>query len=191
MNGRNLIPLARRRRRAFHRATVRWAVAVPALVASVVVVGTVLSAVLPTGTADAAEADRTANQASAARVTASALRVQVAVARHALEAAHEVSDQPDWSLLLADLARRMGDDGVLSACELVPAEDGAGKGLVLKLTGVARSQAAATQLALRLEAAGVFDRVDLQRTSPTQLGGADAVSFQMACTVVGGRGRLP
>ncbi len=195
MNGRNLIPLARRRRRAFERATLRWVAAVPALIVAVVATYVGLSAALPSGTADAAEAEVTANQAAAARTTASGVRVQVAVARQVLDAAHEVSDQPDWSLLLADLSRRLGDDGVLSGCELRSADDGDAKAgaMTLRLTGIAKSQPAATQLALRLEAAGLFSRVDLQRTTPTQLMGGDAVGFQMVCTLggAGTRGRTP
>ena len=95
--------------------------------------------------------------------------------------------------MLADLSRRLGDDGVLSGCELTAGEGGRPGAMAFKLTGIARSQPAATQLALRLEAAGLFERVDLQRTTPTQLMGGDAVGFQIVCTLGGpsGGGRTP
>jgi hypothetical protein len=181
MNRRNLIPHDRRRRRALRRATVRWAVAVSVLTVSAAATGLALSAILPAASADAAEADRTAAQANAARVAASAVRLQVAAARRALAAAHEVADQPDWSLLLADLSRRLGDDGVLGSCQMSTGTD---PGVVtVRLAGLARSQPAATLLALRLERAGLFDRVDLLQTTPAQLMGKDAIAFQIACSI--------
>ncbi len=190
MNRHNLIPHDRRRRRAVRRAGVRWAVATAALSVVLTVTATGLSAALPSPAADAAEADRTAAAAAVARAAAGRDRAAARSVAAALAAAREVADQPDWSLLLADLSRRLGDDGVLSGCDLSAEPKGP---LALRLTGVARTQPAVTALALRLERAGLFDRVDLLRTSPAKLMGDDAVGFQIVCTFApaAGGGRVP
>ncbi len=174
------------------RAGRRWAVVVPAVTAAAVAAGWALSVALPGSRADAAEADRTAGAATVAHARAVTVRVRVAAARQALGAAREVADQPDWSLLLADLSRRLGDDGVLSTCQLATPGDGHA-GVTLRLGGLARTQPAVTLLALRLEEANLFDRVDLLQTTPAQLGGTDAVGFQIVCTIgtTAAAGRTP
>ena len=181
MNRRNLVPIDRRRRRALRRAATRWAMVVPTLATTLLATAAALMTIVPASRAEGVAADRAAAQANAARAAAAAVRVQVAIARQSLAAAREVADQPDWSLLLADLSRRLGDDGVLGNCQLSAGDDPTA--FTLRLGGVARSEPAVTMLALRLERAGLFDRVDLLQTTPAKVSGGEAVAFQILCTI--------
>ena len=178
MNRTNLIPRDRLRRRAVRGAAVRWAVAVPAVTATAVATCWALSLAWPGSTAVAAEADRASAAAVVAEARAATVAVRVSTARQTRDAARSVADQPDWGLLLANLSRQLGDDGVLSACQLTTA----GGAVTVRLTGVARSQPGVTQLALRLERAGPFDRVELLQTTAAELLGGPAVAFQIVCT---------
>jgi Tfp pilus assembly protein PilN len=128
-----------------------------------------------------------------------------------LAASRSVEHQPDWSILMAVLARAMGQDAALRSAQLVqeappqpaaaptPGKSGAEQAaasrpasapqprtFALRLTGVARSQGAVSRVVNRLEEAGVFSRVELQEARREASAGADAVAFSISCRV-GGR----
>jgi len=54
-------------------------------------------------------------------------RIQLAAAQSTLRANEAIASQPDWSILLAVLARGIGDDVVLRSCHVHPAGGVAGR----------------------------------------------------------------
>lgn len=132
-----------------------------------------------------------------------------------LTASRSVEHQPDWSILMALLARAMGPDSALRSAQLVqevvqpaqaapaaaakpPAGQGAAQAkeeapqqpqprvFTLRLSGVARSQGAVSGVVNRLEESGVFSRVELQEARREPGAGPDAVAFSIQCRL-GGR----
>ncbi len=115
-----------------------------------------------------------------------------------LQAANRVlSDQPDWSLLLAIVSGTLQDDIVLKSCQLVPMEQGrspagmlAGPtadptgGFRLELRGYGRSQAAVAKFVLRLETTGLFKVVTTIKINRETFLGAEAVAFQLKCLLM-------
>jgi Fimbrial assembly protein (PilN) len=130
---------------------------------------------------------------------AAAVRRDLAEANANLAASQEVAGQPDWSLLLALLAQNLGDQVVLSSCQVGPpgaVAGGAGRpaagaadesalpdSVVVRLAGLGRSQAAVSQFVLRLEGLTLFSRVKLIDTRREPFLNADAVAFNLDCTL--------
>lgn len=187
MTGVNLIPASRLRAR--HRATrLRlWAVV---LGVYVVVLGAAYGWMYVnwgekrsnwTVALGQAEAEiESANQALALR------RASLAEAEASLRANRAVGDQPDWSMLLGLLARRLGDDIVLESLSLRPPESArnAAPGAppvapIVAIGGLARTHAAVSRFTLGLEETGVFSRVTLQDTRRTNLPRGEAVGFRV------------
>jgi hypothetical protein len=150
--------------------------------------------------------------ASAAGLRETALRIEkahqaiedaqreLATAERTLKANRAVGNQPDWSLLLALLARNLGDQVVLSQCELkpdVPGEAAVGAagasdqprpargGFILKLAGYGETQPDVSRFVLNLERAGLFDQVRLVRTSSRAFLSASAIAFELECGLGG------
>ena len=103
---------------------------------------------------------------------------------------------PDWSVVLRLLSKMLGDDVVLGHCLLKSAATTA-KGdtalpgnnepiVILDLKGFARSQAAISQFAIRLEQTKLFDQVVVLETKREPFNSADAVAFTMKCTIASG-----
>ena len=103
------------------------------------------------------------------------IRPELAATTAALQVAQRVGEQPDWSLLLALVADRLGDDAVLSSCRIHPAP----KGYRLSLTGLARSHAAVLGCIQSLEATGICASVTLLETHQEPFGTGEAVVFAM------------
>jgi len=133
-----------------------------------------------------------------ARNQLSAVRTAIAHSQQIVTLSRSVSDQPDWSRLLGPLADSLGDDILLSRCELSAIKDDSpGKAhanlppdtdrMSLHLVGLGRSQSAVAQFMLRLEAMGLFDRVNLLQTNREQFMDGDAVKFDLNCPL---RGRM-
>jgi hypothetical protein len=112
-----------------------------------------------------------------------------------LRANRTVGDQPDWSVLLALLARACGEDVVLREVALglpgdmrraaavdapSPASDAA---LLVTVGGLGRSQQAVTQFVVRLEDCGLFRQVTLLDTRREPLLSSDAVAFRLECAL--------
>lgn len=124
-----------------------------------------------------------------------AMRGAVQSVRARIEANRAVGNQPDWSVLLALMAKNLGPDVVLKRCKL----DLAGRGrssvtpvdqsserrreFVFEVSGLGRSQMAVSQFVLRLEQAGLFDRVKLIRTRREGFLTGNAIAFELACSL--------
>jgi Tfp pilus assembly protein PilN len=125
-----------------------------------------------------------------------------------LKAAQAVSVQPDWSILLGALAAALGDGSVLQDVELTPLEDSGNSGLtavassgsaeataaraqpgryVLRLRGLGQSQQAVGEFVLSLEGLGAFRSVRLVQTARQPYGQTEAISFNVDCTLDGGK----
>ena len=111
-----------------------------------------------------------------------------------IDANKAVGQQPDWSILLALLARNLGDDVVLKHCQLGRDRPGGGasgevvdaeekRPFVLEVSGLGRTQTAVSAFVLRLEKAGLFDQVKLIRTRREEFMTGRVVAFQLACTL--------
>jgi Tfp pilus assembly protein PilN len=122
-------------------------------------------------------------------------RSSLAEAGATLRARKAVGDQPDWGLLLATIAARLDQQAVLGGCGLEPAEGvPAGRrapramirpgSYTLSLSGLARTQDAATAIAISLERTGLFERVSLLEAKRATFHGDDAVSFRLECALV-------
>ena len=195
----NLIPAARRdahRRRVVVR---RWTVACMVYALALAAAWGAIHAVHADSAPDPGLALRdveTRIQHTQAELTA--LRTRLGAARRTLHANQAVSDQPDFSLLLALLAHTVEDQVVLRRCRLgpvsalavpstvaskavAPAEAGPGESsrLGVILHGVAPSQPDVTQFVVRLERTGLFAHVDLLRTSREPSGTLQAIAFEL------------
>ena len=129
-----------------------------------------------------------------------AVKGAIAALRAKIDANNAVGQQPDWSILLALMARNLGSDVVLKHCELdLDRKSRPGDGgdqddrrrkFVLEVNGLGRTQTAVSAFVLRLEKAGLFDQVKLIRTSRQDFMSGKAVAFQLACTL-GAESRNP
>lgn len=131
------------------------------------------------------------------RATA-ASRAALAEAQATLRARRAVSDQPDWGLLLVALSARLDQQAVLSGCILEPAGQ-AGQGsaqrndaqqklirpskYTLSLTGLTRTQDAASSIAIALEQTGLFEYVTLLEARRAGFKGEEAVTFRLECAL--------
>jgi hypothetical protein len=116
-----------------------------------------------------------------------------------LRSVSDVTEHPDWSYLLAAVARALGDDVVLGAFDAVAApaatnattaapapSDGDLTPRRFTLTGVARSHAAVTQFVLRVESLRLFAKVSIAQAAPKPMRGADGIGFQLVCVLPDG-----
>lgn len=195
MSGINLIPAHRIRQRQAVTRVRRWAMVAPGCGALLLAAILINAASWDTNTATAAaalsEVEQKIKEADASIVRQKReLREQQAV----LRANRAVGEQPDWGLLLALLASRLGDDAVLSGCSVEPAapdpgakapiKSEAGRPSKLRLTikGQSRTQEAASRFVIDLERTGVFDRVTLVETKRSEPPFED-VSFEVLCAL--------
>lgn len=126
-----------------------------------------------------------------------ALRGTLDQARLALEANRSAGNQPDWSALLALLARSLDDELVLSQCRLI-SEQVAARGpakappnaslgkptrFTLRISGFGRSQAAVSRFVLRLERADLFSKVSLISTGRESFLTGKAIAFLVECSL--------
>jgi hypothetical protein len=131
------------------------------------------------------------------------LRVSLAEASNQIAAARSLAQSPDWSLLLAMVAKNLNDDVVLERCSLAPVDTGpddkpsappagaarAGEVLyqryLLDLSGFAQTQTGVSQFVLRLEKSRLFDGVRLIGTQRRPFMDGQAVSFRIECALSG------
>jgi hypothetical protein len=197
----NLIPAARRdakRRRKHRNACAAACCAYGVMLACAVGVAHVVCAgdggggggePLPVRLSKAeAEIERYQQQSAAARS-------ELAAAKATIEANRTVAEQPDWSLLLALLAKTTGEDVVLRSVLVAPPPNApqptpaAGKAgpapaapeVVLELTGVGQSQLAVSQHVLRLEQTGLFSKVTLLDTNREAYVSSHVIGFRLQC----------
>ena len=125
-----------------------------------------------------------------------AARSELAAAKATIEANRTVAEQPDWSILLALLAKATGEDVVLRSVLVAPptnapmsAAAAPGKPgapppapeVVLELTGVGQSQLAVSQHVLRLEQTGLFSKVTLLDTNREAYVNSNVIGFRLQC----------
>ena len=201
----NLIPAARRQAKACRTRLRKWAVGLAVYVAAAVA-GYVACFALADKSGQSLDGQivnaRSGIRGSGRAVLA--LRRRIADAEKQLAIARDVGRHPDWSLLLAMLAERLGDDVVLENCLLEPVkevrpetktpdEKQADPNLVeapkrarrfcLKLNGFAKSQTAVSLFVLRLEKTGLFERVRLIKAHRRKFLKGDAFMFRVECAL--------
>jgi len=115
-----------------------------------------------------------------------------------LQATRTISVQPDWSILLAEIAAALGDDVFLrqvtleSPDEPLPAAgaDAADKTdepapvVRVSIGGYGRTQAATAEFISQLETSGLFRRVHVLRTKRQKLMADEAVNFELSCELL-------
>lgn len=199
----NLIPAertARKRRKARRRM---WT-ALCATYAVLLAVGSLAAHMICPSEARSAieQLEGTALEIEQSHHTLLALRDELAQAAATLEAARAMRQQPQWSHLFAELSRRLGQEMVLSRCQLVTSmasgrSDGnewkeslASKPLGaflterryrLALSGFGKTQESVSQFVLKLEGVGVFERVRLVNSSRQTFQDGEAVAFSVDC----------
>ncbi len=203
----NLIPayrLARRRRNAKLRV---WAAVCGAYAMCLIAGSTTLQALR-------ASEDRSLNGQRATlaqeveqdNLDLLAARKELGEATTARETTRAIHNQPDWSKLFRALSERLGDEIVLSRCQLttLTADNQAvmeqwGSSMstrplgslltecrhTLLLGGFGTSQESVSRFVLRLEATGVFHLVRLVSSSRQSFLDKEAVAFSVECQFKG------
>jgi Tfp pilus assembly protein PilN len=210
MNGLNLIPIHRRRARDRRRRLRAWIIFNSLFLA--VLLAAALSGYLfltadhsPAG--DLAKVEQEIDQSNKQMLV---IRQQLAEAHQTMVSVNAISDQPDWSIVMAVVGRSLGDNVMLTGCDLAPvAEEApvvqaisisgkpaamappAPRRVLLHLTGLGRSQAHVAQFVLRLEGTNLFEHVNLLHTNRQALLGGDAVGFELDCPLAGRIGGTP
>jgi hypothetical protein len=130
------------------------------------------------------------------------LRRQSAALGKKLDLARAVGEHPDWSALLAAIARCRADLAVLESIDLsvvreekkdkpaagssAPAKNAkaaARETVVVKLSGVCLSPASCVQFASALEQLDVFERVTVKDTRAHSLGRLNSTHFEIEATL--------
>lgn len=124
-------------------------------------------------------------QMDASRAAIARLKSELADVRRRAEASRQITNRPDWSVLLALLSRDRGDDLALVSCHLESLDEG---GYLLSLGGVSRTPEHITEFTLALERSGVFDRVRLVETVRRATPRGEAVAFSLECRLGSPRG---
>ncbi len=109
------------------------------------------------------------------------LRRRLLDTRRKVAEASQLSDRPDWSIVLALLASRTGDRLSLETCEVTPLP---GKGHRIAASGRALTQGEVTRFVLDLEAPGLFNTVELTRSRRDSAEGRDEVRFEIECVLL-------
>ena len=73
------------------------------------------------------------------------------------------------------------DGDTVTPFDLLAQEPSTDRSFLIRLVGYARSQAAVSQFVLRLEAAGLFDRVTVMRTAREPFLDDQAIAFHLQC----------
>jgi len=196
----NLIPIARLRARRRARRIRAWSVAWASCVAaSASVAGWSWAAMSRLSSSDQAAMARVERRLEQSRAQTGALNKDLADTNTRLAAAESVGDRPDWSVLLAVIAREWARSDAISfeSCSLVPERAEAGKGgagrgggagrLAFRVSGVARSQKDVNDLVIHLEELRLFARVTFESRIREDFA-TPLVGFDVACTLADERG---
>ena len=206
----NLIPAPRREAKSRRTHLLKWAIGFALYVGLLIAAWFVCSSYSGSdGRGLTVESRRLSAKLSGSNRIILALHQELAQAEQKLRSARAVGEQPNWGVLLALLAKNLGDELVLGHCKLVPVEGAqrdsrTGKTIgpevktgpaatpnrqyLLDLGGFARSQAAASGFVLRLERTGLFDQVRPIKTSRQTLLNSEAVAFHVECLLGGNEG---
>jgi hypothetical protein len=200
MNGVNLISAARRSAKARRVRRTFW-VRAGGIYATVLALAGLGLRISTPGVDLAPQIEQTTQGIDKAKKEAAAKRVQLARVQREREAGRAVTEQPDWSLVMALLGEIRGGDTVLESCELAAATDAAATGahapgkvapatetrspsggrFVLNLSGLAVSQQAVSEFVLSLERCKLFDRVSMVETKARPYGSEQVTAFRVQC----------
>ncbi len=200
----NLIPARRRERRYRLRRARTWATALGAYAMLLVCAYVACFAFgQDDNGAIIKEMSETTARFHASGTQISELRESVAKSSQQLAAVRVLAQNPDWSLLLAMIARNLAEEVVLDRCSLAPVDAGidanspaAGEAVIyqrylLDLSGFGKSQASVSQFVLRLEKSHIFESVRLIKTQKRDFMNGQAVSFRLECELSGKGGEGP
>lgn len=187
----NLLPEARRRTLARDDRAANWAVFLAAYSALLAISWFASQQMLRGGTVSlerrtaAIETERASLDA-----TIQSYRAKMAATQTSLATARSIADHPDWSSLLGLTASLRGDDIEVERVSLGPrriegktAKQTITKGVWLKISGVGKDHRAIAQFALRLENAGLFERVGLSDARKNVAGPDGLVGFEIEATI--------
>jgi Tfp pilus assembly protein PilN len=193
----NLIPVQRRERAQRKRRARAWALGISSYAATLSVTYAVLAGAWATDDRPLVEKlARIPNEISDTNRRIDELQTRLRELQSKLNAMRAIADQPDWAILLSVLGREVGQEAALSELSLEPIAAGeiarsavpstrpaVVQGYALAINGVARSQSAVSQFVLRLEQIGLFDRVQLVKSSRTTLGEGEATAFRVEASI--------
>ncbi|MEM9881343.1 MAG: hypothetical protein AAF800_00305 [Planctomycetota bacterium] len=188
--GLNLIPEPRLRRRERRRVSRRGLRVVAVYLC--LLLGATL-AYLAVHRAEPAAAE--AGALAVSRDRAEVMRQQVAdtgrrlaEAEARLAGARVLAERPDWSTLLRLVGHAAGEDLLLYGFDLTTTGVHPDATATLRIAGVAPDPWGVSQFALRLEDAGLFDRVSIEGSRREPLGERGATWFELTCTLGGDAG---
>ena len=139
------------------------------------------------------ELARTIDRIQLSSTQLSDMRRRAKEAEKTLTASQRVSTQPDWSILLAALASKTGEEIVLRRCRVRPSDPSAGAAdvdapsMLVQVSGYGRTQQSVSRFVLRLEAAGLFDQLRLIGARREPFLDGYAVAFEVNGTLGIGR----
>jgi len=203
MNGVNLIPGARRAARVRRRQARLWCIgAVACGIALLSAHAALWTAWRAAGDDPAPEVARLTKDIVEGERLDRAARAKVLEAKAEARAAKEVSDQPDWGALMVFIADKLCPDAVLDSFHVEPvttAPAAAGPKAsptpppergrrALVLTGLAKTQDGASQVAIELKRSELFRSVNLVETRRTVFMGTGGVAFRIECAIAGAGG---
>ncbi len=215
MNRVNLIPIHRRRAKA-RRARVRmWTAVTSAYAIALLIAGAVVYLTLaPTMQRSPKDMAAISGKLERSNQELAGVRTALAEAQQTMASAQAIFDQPDWSVLFAVVSEALGDSVVLNHCDLTAAKEEqalppsvqtislpakpvaaatarAATRVVLRVSGLGRSQAAVATFILQLENTDLFERVNLLQSSRQQLMSGEAIAFDLDCPLKGRIGGAP
>ncbi len=168
MNQQNLISLPRQIAAKQARAVRRWVGITSSYLLAIIFVSAICYFADRPVSPASQQLEPIAAEIGRANAELVSLRATTAIERRQLQSLLEISDQPDWSVLLRVVSGLLGDSVVLENVDLGPeisttsAKDtkpvvaSAKSATIVHLNGVGRSQGAITELVLRLEALHFF-----------------------------------
>lgn len=189
----NLMPAARRMARQRSVRLRRWAVACAAWAVALALGYAAYRASWDPGPADLPQRiDEQHARAQQLQTAIHSQATQLASTTRLLRANAAVEAQPDWSALLAMIANALGEQVVLTSCNLTPtAANDAPRdeamlspiGYRVRLRGFGRSQADVSQFSLRLESLELFAAVRVLQTRREPFGAGHAIAFEFDCII--------
>jgi hypothetical protein len=186
MNSRNLIPAQRQAIKRGQRAVRRWLLINSTYLLVLGTIGT-LCAMTMLHRDDEWNAPSPAVGAGQKLTNVRAQAREASVLKTQLQSVQEVTDRPDWSILLAAISQSLGDEVVLSAVDCTQSGNGITTNAEMpnsfRITGIGQSQNAVTRFVLAVENLHFFARVRLVQTSPQSLSSRDCVGFELVCSV--------
>jgi Tfp pilus assembly protein PilN len=186
MNAVNLIPIHRQLRDARAARVRGWSWAVGGL-SALLAMAWVCCAMAPSQAVapPAAAFTKATAEISKANEESAVLRRELAALRDQALSTRGITDQPDFSVLLALLSQAIGQDVVLNRCELShdDLKTTSAPEQVLKISGFARNQPAVAAFMLELESTGIFKSVTLVRSNEEPWMDQKVAGFQVHCAI--------